>query len=122
MRTSDVIKKSSICLIRQFLPANQCDQGSAVMILKIFSQKKIAKNWRFLTQNKVKLCKILIITLVFEKCAIFFAENWQKLQKIVIITSTLDWAKFRTLGDCLQRATFLKLNKKRKFWAFYFTT
>jgi hypothetical protein len=39
----------------------------------------------FLTQNKAKLCKILIITLVFEKNAIFFAE---KSQKIVIITST----------------------------------
>jgi hypothetical protein len=42
----------------------------------------------FLTQNKGELCKILIITLVFEKNAIFFTENWQKSQKIVIITST----------------------------------
>jgi hypothetical protein len=42
----------------------------------------------FLTQNKAKLCKMLIITLVFEKNANFFAENGQKLQKIVIITST----------------------------------
>jgi hypothetical protein len=42
----------------------------------------------FLTQNKAKLCKILIITLVFEKNAIFFAENGRKWQKIVIITST----------------------------------
>jgi hypothetical protein len=36
------------------------------------------------------MCKILIITLVFEKNAIFFAENWGKPQKIVIITSTPD--------------------------------
>jgi hypothetical protein len=42
----------------------------------------------FLTQNKAKLCKILIITLAFEKNANFFAENWEKSQKIVIITST----------------------------------
>jgi hypothetical protein len=42
----------------------------------------------FLTQNKPKLCKLLIITLVFEKNANIFAENWQKSQKIVIITST----------------------------------
>jgi hypothetical protein len=35
----------------------------------------------FLTQNKGKLCKILIITLVFEKNANFFAENWRKWQK-----------------------------------------
>jgi hypothetical protein len=47
--------------------------------------KKIAKKLAFLTQNKAKLCKILIITLVFEKNANFFAE---KSQKIVIITST----------------------------------
>jgi hypothetical protein len=41
----------------------------------------------------LKLCtaifgKNLIITLAFEKNANFFAENWQKSQKIVIITST----------------------------------
>jgi hypothetical protein len=37
------------------------------MILKIFLHKKSAKKLAFLTQNKAKLCKILIITLVFEK-------------------------------------------------------
>jgi hypothetical protein len=42
----------------------------------------------FLTQSKAKLCKILNITLVFEKNAKFFAENCRKSQKIVIITST----------------------------------
>jgi hypothetical protein len=54
------------------------------MILKIFSPKNLA----FLTKNKAKLCKNLIIILVFEKNAKFFAENWQKPQKIAIITST----------------------------------
>jgi hypothetical protein len=39
----------------------------------------------FLTQNKAQLCKILIITLVFEKNANFLLR---KLSKIVIITST----------------------------------
>jgi hypothetical protein len=43
----------------------------------------------FLTQNKAKLCKILIITLVFEKNANFFAENCQKSQKIVIIITSI---------------------------------
>jgi hypothetical protein len=33
----------------------------------------------------------LIITLVFEKNANFFAENWEKSQKIVVITSTPGW-------------------------------
>jgi hypothetical protein len=42
----------------------------------------------FLTQNKAKLSKILIITLVFEKIANVFAKNCQNSQKIVIITST----------------------------------
>jgi hypothetical protein len=41
-----------------------------------------------LAQNKAKLCKILIITLVFEKKTPFFDENCRKSQKIVIITST----------------------------------
>jgi hypothetical protein len=41
-----------------------------------------------LTRNKGKLCKILIITLFFEKNANFFAKNCWKSQKIVIITST----------------------------------
>jgi hypothetical protein len=42
----------------------------------------------FLTQNKAKLCKFLIITLDFDKNANYFAENWLKSQKIVIIAST----------------------------------
>jgi hypothetical protein len=62
--------------------------GTDVMILKIFSQKKIAKKLAFLTQNKAKLCKILIITLVFDKNANFFAENCRKSRKIVISPST----------------------------------
>jgi phosphoserine phosphatase len=44
----------------------------------------------FLAQNKAKLRKFLIITLDFEKNANRFAENWQKSQKIVIITSRPD--------------------------------
>jgi hypothetical protein len=48
--------------------------GTDVMIFKIFSPKKIAKKLAFLTQNKAKLCKILIITLVLEKNANFSAK------------------------------------------------
>jgi hypothetical protein len=62
--------------------------GANVMILKIFSPKNSAKKFTFLTQNKAKICKILFITLTFDKNANFFAENCQKSQKIVIITST----------------------------------
>jgi hypothetical protein len=46
--------------------------------LKYFCRKKLRKKFAFLTQNKAKLCKNLIITLVFEKNANFFGENWQK--------------------------------------------
>jgi hypothetical protein len=62
--------------------------GTDVMIFKNIFAEKFGKKLAFLTQNKAKLCKILIITLVFEKSAKFFAENCQKSQKIVIITST----------------------------------
>jgi hypothetical protein len=41
-------------------------------------------------ENWQKSQKIVIITLVFGKKTNFFAENWQKSQKIVIITSTPD--------------------------------
>jgi hypothetical protein len=59
------------------------------MIFKLFLLKNSVKKLAFLTQNKGKLCEVLIISLVFEKNAIFFSENWRKSQKIVIITSTL---------------------------------
>jgi hypothetical protein len=42
-------------------------------------------------------CKNLIIALVFEKNANFFAENCRKSQKIVIITST-PWSQWPSLG------------------------
>jgi hypothetical protein len=52
------------------------------MIFKIFSPKNSEKKMAFLTQNKAKICNILIITLVFEKNAIFsqkIGENRRKL-------------------------------------------
>jgi hypothetical protein len=86
------------------------------MILKIFSPKNSAKKLAFLTQNKAKLCKNLIITLVFEKNANFFAKNCQKSQKIVIITSVPDWAKIRSTGDCLFLGSFLKIAEIAHFF------
>jgi hypothetical protein len=52
--------------------------GTDVMIFQIFSPKISAKKLAFLTRDKAKLCKILIITLIFEKNANFFAENCRK--------------------------------------------
>jgi hypothetical protein len=53
----------------------------------IFAEKN-SKKWRFWLKTELKYAKILIITLVFEKNAHLFAENWQKSQKNDIITST----------------------------------
>jgi hypothetical protein len=56
--------------------------GTDVIILKIFSAKNLAKNLAFFIQNKAKLCKKLIITLVFEINAKFLqiiGENRRKL-------------------------------------------
>jgi hypothetical protein len=57
----------------------------------IFAQKKLRKNWRLLFKI-VLLKKIGIMTFVcfLRKNANFFAENRQKSQKIVLITSTPD--------------------------------
>jgi hypothetical protein len=52
--------------------------GTDIMILEIFSQKQIAKKMAFLTQNKAKLCKFLIITLDFEKNANFSLKIGKK--------------------------------------------
>jgi hypothetical protein len=60
------------------------------MLFKIFSPKNSAKKIACSTQNKAKLCKVLIITLVFEKSANFFVQNCRKLKRILIITSTPD--------------------------------
>jgi hypothetical protein len=52
------------------------------MILKIFSLKNFAKKLAFLTHNKAKLCKNWIITLVFEKNAIFSPEIGKNRRKL----------------------------------------
>jgi hypothetical protein len=62
--------------------------GTDVMIFKKNFAENFGEKMAFLTQNKAKFCKNLIIILVFEKTANFFAKNCHKSQKIVIITST----------------------------------
>jgi hypothetical protein len=70
--------------------------------LNIFGEK-FSEKLAFLAQNKAKLFKILIITLVFAKNANFFAENWQKSQKLVIITSTPGLGNFRSFFEAIGR-------------------
>jgi hypothetical protein len=54
----------------------------------------------FFAKTTASYCKIVIITSVFEKNANFFAENWQKSQKIVIIASTPGADSSQTLMPC----------------------
>jgi hypothetical protein len=81
------------------------------MILKIFSPKILAKILAFFAHTVATFCKNVIITLVFEKNAIFFAENWQKSQKIVIITSTpghpAQYPAIRPSSSCTEIQTSL---------------
>jgi hypothetical protein len=70
----------------------------------------------FLTQNKAKLCKNLLMTLVFEKNANFFAEICRKLQKIVIITLT---SNFRPLGNCFLWAVFFNCKSSPQIWVLF---
>jgi predicted dinucleotide-binding enzyme len=81
------------------------------VIFKIFLPKISAKKLAFSTQNKAKLFKILILTLVFEKNANFFAENFRKSQKIVIITST-PWSHWLA-GNGAERQSAEKSSRAR---------
>jgi hypothetical protein len=82
------------------LGENSLNLGPMLWLFKYFRQK-IQQKMAFLTPNKAKLCKILIITLVFEKNDNIFAENWQKSPKIVIITSTSGHPVHMYLGQNL---------------------
>jgi hypothetical protein len=55
----------------------QTGMGPMLWFLNIFA-KQLGEKMTFLTQNKAKLCKVLIITLFFEKNANLFAENCKK--------------------------------------------
>jgi hypothetical protein len=65
------------------------------MIFIIFSPKSSAKKLAFLTQNKAKLCKILIITFVFEKNVNFFRRKLSKIAENVIIDPKMKWQIWR---------------------------
>jgi hypothetical protein len=67
---------------------SMCVQGLMLLFFKYFRQKIQQKKLAFLTQNKAKLCKVLIIG--FREKRQFFAENCRKSLKIVIVTSTPD--------------------------------
>jgi hypothetical protein len=116
MSTNSAICKKTTQSKKSPIGRKFAQSGTDVMILKIFSPKKFCKKLAFLTENKAKLCKMLIITLVLEKNANFFAKNCQKSQKIVIITSTPD----STIPYVCMCATFqwrrLRLRREHVGW------
>jgi hypothetical protein len=77
-------------------PFRLCVEGPMLWLKKYF-RKKLVKILAFRLKNKAKLCKNLILTLVFEKNVIFFAENCRNSQKIAIMTSTPEWANVTIL-------------------------
>jgi hypothetical protein len=62
--------------------------GTDVMIFKIFLPKNLAKIFAFFAQTTVSFCKNCYHNIGFWEKRQFFAENWKKSPKIVIITST----------------------------------
>jgi hypothetical protein len=88
------------------------------MILKIFSPKNLAKLLALFAQTTASFfSNIVIPTLVFEKNANFFAENWQTSQKIVIIDPCLRKHPRPVLktklcsGTCKARPRLVRLRK-----------
>jgi hypothetical protein len=56
--------------------------GTDVMIFKIFLPKNLANKLAFFAQNKAKLCKNWIMTLVFEKNANFLPKIGKICRKL----------------------------------------
>jgi hypothetical protein len=56
--------------------------GTDVIIFKYFRQKIWRKNYCFFAQNEAKVCKNLIITLVFEKNTIFSPKIGKNRRKL----------------------------------------
>jgi hypothetical protein len=54
----------------------------------------------FFAQTTASFCKNFDHNIGFWEKRQFFAEDWKKLQNIVIITSTPDWANFRLFTMC----------------------
>jgi hypothetical protein len=54
-------------------------QGPMLWFFKYFRQKIQRENWRFWLQNKAKICKFFIITLVFLEKRQFFRRKLSKI-------------------------------------------
>jgi hypothetical protein len=88
------------------------DPGGDVIILKIFSPKNSAKKLAFLTQNKAKLCKILILILFFDKTPIFSPKIAEYCDHNIDPWRRCYYNKLRRISPTLAKnmAFFLKTN------------
>jgi hypothetical protein len=86
-----------------------------VVIFKTFSAKKLAKKFAFLTQNKGKLFKNLIMALVLEKNSIFFRR------KLVQIEENCDHNIGHRLGEMSKRyiKSYFSLLIRKYLWPSY---
>jgi hypothetical protein len=69
----------------------------------------MAKNLALFAQTIASFSKILISTLVYKKNDDFFAENWRKPPKIVIIASTPGTYYFKALRKTVLIETYASL-------------
>jgi hypothetical protein len=93
-KSSLTICAASVCNFKKLPEVNNRTEGEnwpnlgpMLWFFKYFRRKILQKIGVF-DSKQSKFLKKLIITLVFKKNANFFAKNWEKSQKIVIITST----------------------------------
>jgi hypothetical protein len=85
------------------------------MIFKIFSPKKDCEKLVFLTQNKAKLHKILIITLDFQKNANFFAKKLAKIAHNCDYNICPRLSEFTFVGRLFTLGIFNYIRKQPEF-------
>jgi hypothetical protein len=96
LTTSEVSRTFNRIMNRQLINrGTMCKYlGPMLWFFKYFRRKILRKYWRFLLNLLLVFAKKIDHSIGFWEKRHFFAENWQKLQKIVIITSTPVWIKY----------------------------
>jgi hypothetical protein len=87
---------------------------------KYFRRKNQQKIWRFWLKTKLNFEKN-DHNIVFSKNANFFAENWEKSQKIVTITSSPGRFDLATHNSSGRDDTYFKFEPKYDMLYAYFT-
>jgi hypothetical protein len=74
--------KAALCIWEATCAKSVLHLGPMLWFFKYFRRKNLQKNLAFLTQNKAKFWKKLIITLVFKKNAIFSPKIGKNRRKL----------------------------------------